>query len=497
MRLAMDEERIEGTEPEPEMESESEAEAEPSVIPEVEPLIEMQEETEPVPEPEPEPRIEEIEEDEEDEDAIRCDCVVVGGGLAGLTAAYHLAKAGIEVVVIERGDIPGTKNVMGGVIYEQPMRKMLGDLIDDAPLERKVIEQRLWVLTEDGGITIGHRHKQFDEVANAHTVLRVKFDAWFADAVEDAGATLVPETVVEELIVRNDKVVGVRTGREEGNIYADCVIVADGCNSLLALKHGFRKEYEQKQLALAVKEIHAVDREVINNRFGINDEQGVTIEIVGPITHGILGTGFIYTNKDTISIGLGTLLSGLVEKELNPSELLEGMKSHPLVAPLIRDSEMIEYMAHTIPEGGYFGIPQLYGNGVMFAGDAVQFVNGVHREGSNMAMQSGRTAAQVYLKAKEAGDFSAGRLKLYETFLRKTFIFKDLHKYRNIVGFIEKNPHLLTKYPELADWAFKEWLTVDGVPKRDKQKEIISRALKDIGIWQAIRDAWGFWRNFR
>jgi len=223
----------------------------------------------------------------------------------------------------------------------------------------------------------------------------------------------------------------------------------------------------------------------------------VTIEIVGSITHGVLGTGFIYTNNDTISIGLGCLLSGFVEKDLNPSELLENMKAHPLVAPLIEGSEMKEYMAHCIPEGGYFGIPRIYGNGVMFAGDSVQFVNGIHREGSNMAMLSGRTAAKVYLKAKEVDDFSAERLKLYEVLLRKTYIYKDLHKYRNLAGFIEKNTHLLTQYPELADWAFREWLTVDGVPKREKQKTIISRAMKDVGIWKAIKDAWGFWRNFR
>ncbi len=432
----------------------------------------------------------------EEAEEIRFDVAIVGGGLAGLSAAWHLAKAGVEAVVIERGDVPGTKNVMGGVVYEQSLRDNFGDIVDSAPLERRVIEQRLWVLTEDGGITLGHRNKAFDEKANAHTVLRVKFDAWLAEQAENAGALLVPETVVEELIIKDDKVVGVRTGREEGDIYADCVIVADGCNSLLALKHGFRKEYDQDQLALAVKEVHAIDRQVINDRFGITDEQGVTIEIVGPVTEGILGTGFIYTNKDTISVGLGCLLKGLVDKELNVSDMLEKLKSHPLVEPLIRGSEMKEYMAHCIPEGGYYGIPKLFGNGVMFAGDSAQFVNGINREGSNMAMLSGRIAAQTYLKAKEAGDFSAERLKLYESLLRKTFIFADLRKYRNLAKFIEGNPQLLTEYPELAEWAVREWLTVDGVPKSEKQKEIIARAMKDIGIWRGIKDAWGLWRNF-
>jgi electron transfer flavoprotein-quinone oxidoreductase len=364
-------------------------------------------------------------------------------------------------------------------------------------LERKVIEQRLWVLTEDGGITIGHRNRLFDEKANAHTVLRVKFDGWLGEKVEEAGALIVPETVVEELIIRDEKVVGVRTGREEGDIYTDCVIVADGAHSLLALKHGFRKEHEQDQLALAVKEIHALEPQVINDRFGVNDEQGVTIEIVGPMTKGILGTGFIYSNKDTISIGLGCLLKGLVDKEINVSELLEDLKAHPLVAPLLEGAEMKEYMAHTIPEGAYYGIPTIYGNGVMFAGDAAQFVNGIHREGSNMAMLSGRIAAQTYLRAREAEDFSANRLKLYETALRKTYIYKDLHKYRNLARFIESNPHMLIQYPELAEWAFGKWLTVDGTPKRDVQREIIGRALKEVGIWRAIKDAWGFWRNFR
>jgi len=441
----------------------------------------------------PEP---EITEETPEQEALRVECVIVGGGLAGLSAAYHLAKSGVEVLLIERGDAPGTKNVMGGVIYERSLRENFGDIIDEAPLERRIIEQRLWVLTEDGGITIGHRNKQFDETPNAHTVLRVKFDGWLAEKVEEAGALIVPETVVDELIIKNDKVVGVRTGREEGDIYADCVIVADGVHSLLALKHGFRKEHEQAQLALAVKEIHALDTKIINDRFAVNDEQGVTIEIIGPMTGGILGTGFIYTNKDSLSIGLGCLLKGLVDKELNVSELIENLKAHPLVAPLIEGAEMKEYMAHMIPEGGYYAIPTLYGNGVMFAGDAAQFVNGINREGSNMAMLSGRIAAQTFLKAKEAGNFSAERLKLYEIALRKSFIYKDLHKYRNLAHFIESNSHILTQYPEFAEWAVGQWLTVDGVSKQEKQKRIINRALKDAGIWRAIKDAWGLWRNF-
>jgi electron transfer flavoprotein-quinone oxidoreductase len=172
------------------------------------------------------------------------------------------------------------------------------------------------------------------------------------------------------------------------------------------------------------------------------------------------------------------------------------MKAHPLVAPLIEGAEMKEYMAHMIPEGGYYAIPILYGNGVMFAGDSAQFVNGINREGSNMAMLSGRIAAQVFLKAKEAGGFSAERLKLYEIMLRKSFIYKDLHKYRNLAHFIESNPHILTQYPELAEWAVGQWLTVDGVSKQEKQRSIMSRALKDVGIWRAIKDAWGLWRNF-
>ncbi|MCJ7752065.1 MAG: FAD-dependent oxidoreductase, partial [Armatimonadetes bacterium] len=191
--------------------------------------------------------------------------IVVGAGPAGLSAAHVLAKAGVNVAVIERGDFPGSKNVMGGVIYSQPTAEIFPEFWKEAPLERHLIETQAWVLTEKAAFKAAHRHQAFDqEPYNAFSVFRARFDKWMARKVRQAGALIIPETVVESAIMEEGKVVGVRTGRPEGDLYADVVIAADGVNSLLAQNVGLRKEVPPDQVALAVKEVIALPRETIN-----------------------------------------------------------------------------------------------------------------------------------------------------------------------------------------------------------------------------------------
>ena len=110
--------------------------------------------------------------------------------------------------------------------------------------------------------------------------------------------------------------VGVRTDRPDGDIYADVVVLADGVNSLLAKQLGFHREWRPDEVALATMEILKLDKNIIEDRFNLEPNQGCTIEIFGDATKGIVGTGFLYTNKDTLSIGVGTLLSGLIKHKM-------------------------------------------------------------------------------------------------------------------------------------------------------------------------------------
>ncbi len=425
------------------------------------------------------------------------DVIVVGAGPAGLAAAYTLATAGVNVAVIERGDFPGSKNVMGGVLYRQPTEEIFGEgFWKEAPLERHLVETQAWVLTEQAAFKAAHRHEAFAQPPyNAFTVLRAKFDKWAAQKVRAAGALIITETVVEDPILESERVVGVRTGRPDGDLYADVVIAADGVNSLLGQKAGMRKEILPEQAALAVKEVIALPREVIQDRFQLTGDQGTTIELYGNASMGMLGTGFIYTNRDTLSVGVGALISDLVVRGITPNDMLEHLKAHPAIAPMLEGGETREFLAHLIPEGGLYGMPRLSMAGMLLVGDAAMLVNSMHREGSNLAMTSGKFAAQAVLRAKEWNDFSGPSLAYYDQLLKDSWIYRDLYKYRNMSRFFEHHPEFFTLYPELLNEAARDMLTVDGISKRTKQRRIFWEALRRRNPLRMALDMYGAWRS--
>lgn len=409
----------------------------------------------------------------------RFDVVVVGAGPAGTAAAYTAAKGGLKVALIERGEFPGAKNVFGGVLYRKQLEDLIPDFWKEAPLERAIVEQRLWILGEDSAVTFGHRNYKYKEPPNCWTGLRVKFDQWFASKAEQAGAIPIYETVVTELLRENGRVVGVRTDREDGDLRANIVIIADGVNSLLGKSLGIHREWQPDQVSLAVKEIIALPRQTIQDRFNLDDNEGCTIELIGQ-TCGMAGLGFLYTNQETLSIGVGVMVSDLRKKRIKPYDVLEGIKRHPMIHRLIQGGEVKEYSAHLIPEGGFDSIPPLAGDGWMICGDAAQMVNAVHREGTNLAITSGRLAGETAIAAHAKGDFSAGALEDYSKAIRASFIYKDLKKYRGVHGLLASGDSemLFEKLPQALNNAAYEMLLVDGVPKKEKQK-IAFRHVRD------------------
>jgi len=425
------------------------------------------------------------------------DVIVVGAGPAGLGAAYTMAKGGLKVIVFERGEHPGSKNVMGGVLYRQATEDVFPEFWKEAPLERPVVESNYWFTTDDAVTKYGYRTQEFaGEPYNAFTVFRSKFDRWMGRKVEEAGALVICETVVEDIIKEDGKVVGVKTGRANGDVYAEVVVIAEGVNSMLTQEAlGMQKGYlAWDYLAVAVKEVIALPKGKIEDRFGLEDGKGATIEIIGEATKGMVGTAFIYTNRESISIGVGALMSHLINRKLNPNELLENLKAHPAVKPLIAGGEIKEYLGHMIPEGGYKAMPKLYGNGVVIVGDAAQFVNGLHREGSNLALISGKTAGEVIIKAFERGDFSVNSLAEYQKRLEESFVIKDLQKYRHASGYFEEHPELFELYPHLASIANKEFFTVDNIPKKEKQRIIMRKVFEQRPKWELVKDLYKLWR---
>lgn len=430
--------------------------------------------------------------------AHKFDAIVVGAGPAGNAAAYTLAAGGCKVLQIERGEYPGSKNVQGAILYSDALERIIPDFRDDAPLERHIIEQRLWVLDDESFVGSHYRSDNFNKPPhNRYTIIRAQFDKWFSQRVQQAGALLICETTVSDLILDRGRVIGVQTDRLGGSVYADVVILADGVNSMLARKAGFRPELRPAEVALAVKEIHFLPQEVLESRFNVSGDAGVVIEMMGKITKGMMGTGFLYTNKESLTIGVGCVLSDFKKQKCSPNQLLEEMKAHPAIAPLLEGGEMKEYAAHLIPEGGYNAIPKIHGDGWLVAGDAGMFVNSVHREGSNLAMTSGRIAAETVLALAAAGKpYTARNLARYREQLDASFVMKDLKKYRNMPEVLHRNPQFFTTYPELINSAAHTMLRVDGVDKKTKEKEIRSSFTARRSLFGLVGDAYKMWRAF-
>jgi electron transfer flavoprotein-quinone oxidoreductase len=428
------------------------------------------------------------------------DVIVVGAGPAGNAAAYTLAKAGRKVLQLERGEYPGSKNVQGAILYANALEKIIPDFRESAPLERTVVEQRMWVMEDESCVGTTFRSDCFNQMpGNRYTIVRARFDKWFSDQVQQAGALVICEMTVTALLRDdNGRVIGVEVDRADGRILADAVVLADGANSLVASRAGLREDIKAANMALAVKETLFLPKETVEARFNIKGGEGVVIEMLGTITQGMAGTAFLYTNKDSLSLGIGCMLSDMKEQRTTPVELMEKLKAHPAIAPLIAGAETREYAAHLIPEGGYKALPQLYGDGWLLVGDSAGFVNAVHREGSNLAMTSGRLAAETLLELAAAGQpASAANLARYQAKLSDSIVLKDLRKYRNVPETLHRQRQFLNDYPSLLNGAAHEFFTVDARDKASKEKAILNAFRERRSLLGLLGDAYRLWRATR
>ncbi|TFG33930.1 FAD-dependent oxidoreductase [Candidatus Thorarchaeota archaeon] len=382
--------------------------------------------------------------------ADKMDAIVVGAGLAGCASAYLLAKSGLNVMLIERASRPGEKNVSGGLLLSSSLHTLIPNFWEHAPIERVITGFKISLLHRRRSTTIDYREPALSTPPfNGFSVLRSKFDYWLSKQAEEVGVNLIPGIRVDTPILKDGKVVGIHAGDEE--IEADVVIAADGVNSKMAIGAGLREDFTPSQVALGVKEVIGLPRDVIEDRFGLVDTEGVAHLFLGS-TRGNPGGGFLYTNLDSISLGSVIHLSAFRKNMAKAKDSADYLKTNPLVTRLIQGGQLLEYSAHLVPEAGYRGLSTFYTDGMLVTGDAAGFVLnlGFSFEGMNLAIESGILAAKTVIEAKQRGDFSKASLKRYQKMLEASYVIRNFKTFKNLPDLLT-NPRIQTQYPWLIN----------------------------------------------
>lgn len=426
------------------------------------------------------------------------DCIIVGGGIAGLSAAMTLARADRRFLLVERGEFCGAKNVSGGVLWGTDLARLVPEYwLEDGGIERYVNHRRLTFLDEQSSFSLDFKSTHFEETPYAGViVLRARFDNWLAGKVEEAIAAsahpeesfLATNILVEEVIQQDGRVTGIRAGGEE--FFADCVILAEGVNNLLTRQIGLEQDYvPADHVMVGVKEVIAFDRTVLEDRFQLDAKSGMSNEFVGFASGGIEGGGFLYTNRESVSIGLVLGMKDLREKGGTPQDLLNEFKFHPALKDMLRGGEELEYSAHVVSNGDIRGMPkELYADGVLIAGEAGHLLINAGKaiQGMDFAMRSGILAAETVVEASAAGDFTAQRLKRYRDRLEESFVLKDMRGFQNAVHLLHE-PMMYDALPKIAGEFGRRFFTPKDEPTPRTRSMLLESVRAHASYWDMLK----------
>ncbi len=427
------------------------------------------------------------------------DCIIVGAGIAGLAAAMVLARNNLKFLLIERGEFAGSKNVSGGVLWGSDLARLVPDYWkeEDGGWERFINHRRLTFMDDQSTFSIDFKSSHFNETPySGVVVLRSKFDRWLADKVQEAidesefamDSFIAPNIKVDEVLMEDDKAVGIRTGEEE--FHAEGVIIAEGVNNLLTRQVGLQEDYvPADHMLTGIKEVIRYDQKVLEDRFQLNGLGGMSNEFVGYATDGVEGGGFLYTNRDSISLGLVVGIEDMREKIKKPQDILNTFKAHPAIADIVKGGEAIEYSAHVVSSGDMRAMPkEVYKDGVLLAGESANLLLNAGKaiQGMDFAMRSGILAAETIITAKERDDFSSQTLKEYRNALDESYVMKDIRNFQDAVHMLH-DPKMYKDMPNLICDFGRKFFTIDNEPTK-KSRELMQESIKEhSSYWDLMK----------
>lgn len=429
------------------------------------------------------------------------DCIIVGGGIAGLSAALTLARRNLKFLLVERGEFSGAKNVSGGVLWGTRLNDLVPDYWEQkAGFERFVNHRRLTFLDETSAFSIDFKSEHFNAPPyKGIIVLRAKFDAWLASKVEEAIAAsthaedsiLATGILVEDVILKDGKAIGIRAGGEE--FHAETILLAEGVNNLLVRKIGMQRAYvPADHMATGVKEVIRFDRNMLEDRFQLTGDAGLTNEFIGYASGGVEGGGFLYTNKDSVSLGLVLNLKSMRET-LNDQkkiyDVLSDFKQHPALKDMLKGGETVEYSAHVVSTGDMRAMPaSLVGDGVLIAGEAANLLlnSGKAIQGMDFAMESGILAAETIADAKDAGNFGIRSLASYTDRLESSYVMKDLRRFQSAVHFLHSK-EMFTTVPNVVNEFGRRFFTIDNRPTEKTPSMLMGAINQHSNLWSMIK----------
>lgn len=416
------------------------------------------------------------------------DVIVVGAGIAGCITAYQLATKGHSVLLVERGQSPGSKNLSGGVFYCSIMEEIMPGFLDEAPIERRITRNCLSFLSPTSFVNVDYGDERLSQSVTAVSVLRARLDEWLATKCEEVGVMLMSGVRVDKLVMEDNRIVGIHAGDDE--LRAHVVVAADGVNSFICRDAGIRAKEPMKHLAVGVKSVIGMPRNVIEERFNLKGDEGAAYAVVGDCTNGVGGGGFLYTNLESLSIGVVLRLDDLVSREDTSSELHDRFLSHPAIEPLLRGGELLEYGCHMVAEGGHAMIHDLTRPGLVVVGEATGLAlnTGFTVRGMDLAAGSGLVAAKAIDAALAKGDFSKESLDAYTVELNNSFVGQDMRTYAKAPHFLE-NPRMYGDYGQFMSDVMYSVYNLDMTPRKRMIPSTMQAFKKSpLNMFQVIKD---------